>query len=60
MNVHIKLTKSKKRWENIGDKHIKLRLDARWVIYDTDYGRPMKPFLNEIQNFWVWADKLGR
>ena len=26
----------------------------------TDYGRPMKPFFIEIQNFWAWADKLGR
>ena len=25
-----------------------------------DYGRPMKPFFIEIQNFWAWADKLGR
>ena len=24
----------------------------------TDYGRPMKPFFIEIQNFWAWADKL--
>ena len=22
--------------------------------------RPMKPFFIEIQNFWAWADKLGR
>ena len=27
---------------------------------DTDYGRPMKPFFIEIQNFWAQADKLGR
>ena len=26
----------------------------------TDYGRPMKPFFIAIQNFWAWADKLGR
>ena len=26
----------------------------------TDYGRPIKPFFIEIQNFWAWADKLGR
>ena len=26
----------------------------------TDYGHPMKPFFIEIQNFWAWADKLGR
>ena len=26
----------------------------------TDYGRPMKPFFIEIQNFWAWADELGR
>ena len=25
-----------------------------------DYGRPMKPFFIEIQNFWAWADKLGK
>ena len=24
------------------------------------YGCPMKPFFIEIQNFWAWADKLGR
>ena len=24
----------------------------------TDYGRPMKPFFIEIQNFWAWADKF--
>ena len=24
-----------------------------------DYGRPMKPFFIDIQNFWAWADKLG-
>ena len=26
----------------------------------TDYGRSMKPFFIEIQNFWAWADKLSR
>jgi hypothetical protein len=26
----------------------------------TDYGCPMKTFFIEIQNFWAWADKLGR
>ena len=25
----------------------------------TDYGRPIKPFFNEIPNFWAWADNLG-
>ena len=30
------------------------------LIHDTDYERPMKPFFIEIQNFWAWADKLGR
>ena len=24
------------------------------------YRRPMKPLFIEIQNFWSWADKLGR
>ena len=24
----------------------------------TDYGRLMKPFFSEIQNFWDWADKF--
>ena len=24
----------------------------------TDYGRPMKPFFIEFQNFWAWADKF--
>ena len=23
---------------------------------NTFYGRPMKPFFIEIQNFWAWAD----
>ena len=31
--------------------------ESKGVI--TDYGRPMKPFIIEIQNFWAWADKLG-
>ena len=26
----------------------------------TEYGRPTKHFFIEIQNFWAWADKLGR
>ena len=26
-------------------------------VQKTDYGRPMKPFSTEIQNFWAWADK---
>ena len=30
------------------------------MIWTTDYGRPMKPFFIEIQNFWTWADKLCR
>ena len=30
------------------------------ITVSTDYGRPMKPFFIEIQNFWAWADKLGR
>ena len=30
------------------------------MVSYTDYGRPMKPFLIEIQNFWAWADKLGK
>ena len=33
--------------------------DLFWVI-TTDYGRPLKPFFIEIQNFWAWADKLVR
>ena len=24
----------------------------------TDYGRPIKLFFIEIQNFWAWADKF--
>ena len=27
---------------------------------DTDYGRLINPFFIEIQNFWAWADNLGR
>jgi hypothetical protein len=26
----------------------------------TDYGRPVKPFFIEIQNFWAWGDKLDK
>ena len=26
------------------------------MIWTTDYGRPMKPFFIEIQNFCAWAD----
>ena len=29
------------------------------MVCNTDYGRPMKPFFIEIQNFWAWSDKLG-
>ena len=25
----------------------------------TDYGRPIKPFFIEIQNFWVWQTNSG-
>ena len=35
--------------------------NKKWFMAaDRDYGRPMKPFFIEIQNFWAWADKLGR
>ena len=30
------------------------------MLTDTDYGRPMKLFFIEIQNFWAWPDKLSR
>ena len=30
------------------------------VCLATDYGRPMKPFFIEIENFWAWVEKLGR
>ena len=30
------------------------------IIDYMDYGRPMKPFFIEIQNFWAWAGKLGK
>ena len=33
---------------------------SRGMYFPTDYGRPMKPFFIEIQNFWAWPDKLGR
>ena len=35
-------------------------LRLNWFLIATDYGCPMKPFFIEIQNFWAWADKLGR
>ena len=28
------------------------------LAVSTDYGRPMKPFFIEIQNFWAWAEKI--
>ena len=30
------------------------------MYFGTDYGRPMKPFFIEIQNFWALAEKLDR
>ena len=33
----------------------------RWTklsVRSTDYGRFLKPFFIEIQNFWAWADKF--
>ena len=30
-----------------------------YILKTTDYGRPMKPFFVEIQNFWALVDKLG-
>ena len=29
------------------------------LILPMDYGRQIKPFFNDIPNFWVWVDKLG-
>ena len=29
-----------------------------WIAAPTDYGRPMKPFLIEIQNFWAWTNLI--
>ena len=39
---------------------LKLRELYQPVITGKDYERPIKPFFIEIQNFWAWADKLGR
>ena len=33
--------------------------NKKWLQTGTT-GRPMNPFFIEIQNFWAWADKLGR
>ena len=30
------------------------------ITMGTDYGCPLKPFLNKIPNFWAWADNLDR
>ena len=30
------------------------------IVLGKDYGRPMKHYYIEIQNFWAWAEKLGR
>ena len=42
--------------------HTFLKVEIWYSLKDisTDYGRPMQPFFIEIQNFWAWADKLGR
>jgi hypothetical protein len=31
-----------------------------FLVRNMDYRCPIKPFFIEIQNFWAWADKLGR
>ena len=36
------------------------QLDVAIYPQPTNYGRPMKLFFIEIQNFWAWADKLAR
>ena len=41
-------------------RYICLEIDGKKIDRITDYGNPMKPFFIEIQNFWAWADKLGR
>ena len=38
----------------------KERTNERFSGMITDYGRPMKLFFIEIQNFCAWADKLSR
>ena len=44
------------------DLHATIKNECEIQVLDsvTDYGRPMKPFFIEIQNFWAWADNLGR
>ena len=39
-----------------------LVLGPNWtqVHQSTNYGRPMKPFFIEIQNFWAWADRANQ
>ena len=37
-------------------KHI----PAYLIMETTDYGRPMKPFFIEMENFLAWTDILGR
>ena len=39
---------------------VSIRLVPKRMAVLTDNGRPMKPFFIEMQNFWAWADKLGR
>ena len=47
-------------WATSGHEHPFLKRKKFSFVRTTDYGRPMKPFFIEIQNFWAWADTLGR
>jgi hypothetical protein len=52
--IKLKACKSRKNWHKWHGS------GSTYMFVSTDYGRPMKPFFVEIQNFWDWADKLGR
>ena len=46
------IVKSKKKKRKMGTHP-----DVDLYLEGTDYGRPMKPFFNNISNFWAWVDK---
>ena len=46
--------------ENIKVGFLPSKLLEGKMAMGMDYGRPIKLFFIEIQNFWIWADKVGR
>ena len=49
------------RSENLEEQRVIQGLFKKMALFlPTDYGSPMKLFFIQIQNFWAWANKLGR